>query len=128
MNVTTVISQLSNFRLFKEILKMISTSHVKMANNGTHDITSPRPIACSDTDMRIVCSHRRTGRENKGGLQPPPPPPPKKKKFEPLRLFGQEEKFGESQFLKNFHVFVCLCVVFFVLLFFFFRKDRYFLF
>ena len=32
----TVISQLSN--LFKEILKMISTSRVKMANYGTHDV------------------------------------------------------------------------------------------
>ena len=36
--------------------------------------------------------------------------------FGQLRFFGQEEKFGQSQFLKKFHVFLL------------FRKDRYFLF
>ena len=77
---------------------MISTSHVKMANNGTHDITSPRPIACSDTDMRIVCSHRRTGRENKGGLQPPPPPPPKKKNLSHSDCLGRRRNLGKASF------------------------------
>ena len=43
-------------------------------------------------------------------------------KFGQLRFFGQQEKFGQSQFLKKF---ACVCVrVFFVLFF----EEKYFLF
>ena len=50
------------------------------------------------------------GRGDGGDGLPPPPPP----KFGPLRFFGQQEKFGQSQFLKKFAcVFVRVVVVFF---------------
>ena len=49
------------------------------------------------------------------GLQPPPPPPPPLHLGQ-LRFFGQEEKFGQSQFLKKFP---CL---------FYHFEERYFLF
>ena len=42
------------------------------------------------------------GEGARGALQPPPP----KKKIEQLRLFRQQEKFGQSQNLKKF-AFVC---------------------
>ena len=42
-----------------------------------------------------------------GGLQPPPP----QKKLGQLRFFGQEEKSGQSQFLKKFAC-VCVCCFF----------------
>ena len=44
----------------------------------------------------FVCHiHRRTGRGGEGGCSPPP-------KFGQLSFFGQQEKFGQSQFLKKF--------------------------
>ena len=46
--------------------------------------------------------HRRTGRGREGGCSPPPPPPPNLRQ---LRFFGQEEKFGQNQFLKKFPCF-----------------------
>ena len=40
-----------------------------------------------------------------GGPAAPPPPPPN---FGQLRFFGQQEKFGQSQFLKKFPMFFFL--------------------
>ena len=58
--------------------------------------------------------HRRMGRGGGGRCSPPPPP---KKKIGQLRFFGQQEKLGQSQFLKKFACVYACCP------FFFFRRD-----
>ena len=40
-----------------------------------------------------------------GGGRAPPPPPPPQPNLRQLRFFGQEEKFGQNQFLKKFPCF-----------------------
>ena len=57
----------------------------------------------------VDSTHRRTGRGGGGGGRnppAPPPPPPPTPNFGQLRFFGQQEKFGQSQFLHKFPCFL----------------------
>ena len=62
-------------------------------------------FAVLNRSVRRRYPHRRMGQGGgeRGGLQP-------LSKFGQLRFFGQQEKFGQSQFLKKF---ACVCVFFF---------------
>ena len=66
----------------------------------------------SERNIRVGEDDRRMGRGSGGGgwaaALPPPPPP----EFGQFRFFGQQEKFGQSQFLKKFAC-VCACCCFF---------------
>ena len=62
----------------------------------------------------LLCIGVRAGGERgQGGTAARP-------KFGLLRVFGQQEKFGESKKKRSLHVYVCV-----LLLFFFFRKERF---
>ena len=65
--------------------------------------------------MRTENEHRRMGRRGGGGCAVIP-------KLGKLRFFGQEEKFGQSQFLKKFACVRARCNFFF---FFFFRREMF---
>ena len=60
---------------------------------------SPALTLCH-ANVRAV--HMRTGRGTRGAAARPPPPPPNLRR---LRFFEQQEKFGQSQFLKTFPCF-----------------------
>ena len=65
--------------------------HWYLYNNYCY-VSIRKPVQKIDRRFRETPTHRRTGG---GGCSP--------SNFGQLRFFGQEEKFGQNQFLKKFH-------------------------